>query len=112
MKSLPDLTKQAAGTVGNSQAIGTDIAVITDPGPGRYKIWGVCRHTLIDGCRLLIGATTIISIIPATANTSAPFGPVIIDILNKTDDIILELATATGVSDTATGVVYAEVLVP
>jgi hypothetical protein len=99
-----DITLQASGTVGISQAIGTDIAVITNPGPGRWKVWGT------DGCRLLIGATTLLATISSAATEAAPFGPVIVDVLNATDDFILELSLATGGSDTASGTLYAQKL--
>jgi hypothetical protein len=105
-----DVTLQASGTVGISQAIGTDIAVITNPGPGRWKVWGTARHTLADGCRLLIGATTLLATISSAATEAAPFGPVVVDVLNATDDFILELSLATGGSDTASGTLYAQKL--
>lgn len=106
--SQESITKVASGTVAINQASGTDIAVITDPGPGRYKVWGTCRHTLADGCRLLLAATTIIANIPSQATAVASYGPVVLDVVNRTDDIILELATATGAADTASGVIYAQ----
>jgi hypothetical protein len=110
--SAQELTKYASGVLGISQATGTDIAVIIDPGKGRYQVWGVVRHTLADGCRLLLGASIIIPFIPAGPNLSEKFGPVVLDILNNTDDIILELAAATGGADSASGIVYAQKLYP
>lgn len=108
---LDELTKQAFGAVGINQAVGVDAAVITDPGPGRWKIWGTCRHTLADGLRLLVGAVTIIQI-TNSPTTSMDFGPVVVDILNKTDDIIVELAVATGAADSASATVYAQKVAP
>lgn len=107
---LDELTKFASGVVGISQAQGTDIAVITDPGRGRYKVWGTCRHTLVDGCRVLLGATILFTVSSGAANAQ-DFGPIVIDILNNTDDIIVELGTATGGADTASATVYAQRLV-
>lgn len=105
--ALENLTKQASGVVPISQAIGVDAAVIQDPGPGRWKIWGHCRHTLADGLRLMIQATQI-AIIAGAANTTIRFGPFVVDITNATDDIIVELNVATGGSDTASATVYAQ----
>ena len=105
---IPEITKVASGILGISQAIGTDICVITDPGPGRYQVWGTVRHTLVDGCRLLVGSTTIIAVIAGGPNAVAFFGPVVVDIVTRTDDIILELAIATGGADSASGTLYAQ----
>ena len=103
-------TKFASGQAPISQAQGTDVAVITDPGKGTWEIWGTVRHTLVDGCRLAIGpvASPVVQfVITAGANVAQDFGPVVVDILNSTDDIIIELQTATGGSDTASATVYA-----
>lgn len=104
------LTLCSSGVLGASQAQGVDIAVITNPGAGRYLIWGTVRHSLVDGCRLYAGATPLIPNIAAGAGSAVGFGPVIIDIVNNTTSIILELATATGGSDSASGTLYAQKL--
>lgn len=105
---LAEKTLVASGVLGISQAQGTDIAVINNPGPGRYMVWGTARHTLIDGCRLYVAATPIIPNIAAGAGAAVGFGPVVVDVTNSTDDIILELATATGGADSASGTIYAQ----
>lgn len=105
-----ELTKLASGVLGISQPIGTDVAVITAPGPGRYQVWGTARHTVADGCRVLIGATTVIPFIAASPNKSQNFGPIVVDVLNSVDSIILELAVATGGADAASGIIYAQKL--
>lgn len=108
---LERLTLQDYGTAGNSQAQGTDVATISNPGPGRWKIWGHGRHTLADGFRLVVGSSIIIEF-AAGANAHHEFGPIIVDILNDSDDITVELLTATGGSDTASATVYAQRLNP
>lgn len=106
------LTLQDYGSAGNNQGQGTDVCVITAPPAGRYKVWGHCRHTLADGFRLLKGSTTIIEI-SSGANAAQNFGPVVIDLLTgNTDNLILELFTATGASDTASGTLYAQRINP
>lgn len=109
--AAPSLTKYASGSAGASQAQGVDVAIITNPGKGRWRIWGTVRHTLADGCRLAIGpdtSPTVLFTICAGANLAQDFGPIIYDIRNNTDDIIVELATATGGSDSAFATIYAE----
>lgn len=106
-----ELTKFSSGTAPISQAVGVDVAVITDPGKGKWRIWGSVRHTLADGCRLAVGPVagpTILFTIPSGPNADASFGPIVYDINNSTDDIIVELAVATGGADTACAVVYAQ----
>jgi hypothetical protein len=106
-----ELTKFSSGTAPISQAVGVDVAIITNPGKGRWRIWGSVRHTLADGCRLAIGpdtSPTVLFTIPAGPNAYAEFGPIVYDINNNTDDIIVELAVATGGADTACAVVYAQ----
>jgi hypothetical protein len=112
MSLQQELTLTGSGVVGNSQAIGVFVASITDPGKGRWRIWGNCRHTLPDAVRLRVGATNIIARIPSPANDMSNFGPVIVDILTTTDDIILDLAVATGASDTSSGIIYAQRVSP
>lgn len=106
--SQKSLTKVSSGTLGNNQAQFSTVASIVAPGKGRYEIWGNCRHTLIDGCKLFIGATTIIANISAAAGQAAPFGPIVYDVTNSTHDIIIQLATATGAADTASATIYAQ----
>jgi hypothetical protein len=106
-----ELTKVASGSLPISQAVGTDICVITDPGTGRCRVWGTVRHTLADGCRLLVN-TTIIATIPNAPNTVTDFGPIVLDLVSRTDDVILELAVATGGADTASGILYVQEIVP
>lgn len=104
------LTKFASGQAPISQAQAFDVAVIADPGKGRWEVWGTVRHTLADGCRLAVGpvaAPVVLFTITAGANVAQDFGPVVIDILNATDDIIVELQTATGGADTASATIYA-----
>lgn len=107
MPRSENLTLQDFGALGASQAIGTDAAIIQNPGPGKFKIWGHCRHTQADGMRLVVGAATIVEISQEAARV-AQFGPVVVDILNATDDIIVELEKATGVGEAASATVYAQ----
>lgn len=102
-----ETTLQDYGTVGASQAQGTDVCTIFFFTPGRYKVWGTCRHTLADGFRLLAngGVVTELSNDP---NINTPFGPIVVDILTTANALILELFVATGASDTASGTLYAQ----
>jgi hypothetical protein len=112
MSNQPELSLVGSGIVGNNQAIGVFVASITDPGKGRWRIWGSVRHTLPDSIRLRVGATNIIPRIPQPANDLCSFGPVTVDILTTTDDIILDLAVATGAADVAAGIIYAQRATP
>jgi hypothetical protein len=105
-----DVIRSSAGILGNSIAVSTTLCQITDPGPGRYKVWGTARHTLEDGCKLVVAAALVLFRIPQGPNQAVDFGPIIVDVINPTDDIILQLAVATGASDTASGVIYAQKL--
>ncbi|SRR5258708_37688845 len=107
---LDELTKFASGVVGNNIAQFTPIATITTPGRGRYKIWGTCRHSLVDGCKILVGSFTLVTV-ASGASSAQDFGPVVFDITNNTDSIIAQLGTATGAADTASATIYAQRLV-
>lgn len=102
-----ELTKYMSGAQGNNQAQNNVVASIPAVGRGRWKIWGTVRHSLIDGCKLLVGSTTLMTITNA-AGASESFGPIIIDVLNNTDAVTIQLATATGAADTASANVYAQ----
>lgn len=102
-----NLTFQSAAAVGNSLAANTIVCQIVDPGVGRYAISGRVRHTLEDGCKLIIGAANPIPRIPQGPNQSADFGPIIFDIVSATTDIQIQLATATGATETASGMLIA-----
>ncbi|MFY3741640.1 MAG: hypothetical protein HMLIMOIP_002098 [Candidatus Nitrosomirales archaeon] len=112
MSLQKELTVIGSGVVGNNQGIGVFVASIIDPGKGRWRIWGNCRHTQPDAVRLRIGATVIIARIPSPALDMTSFGPITVDIVNTTDDIILDLATATGAAETSSGIIYAERVSP
>lgn len=107
-----ELVLVGSGVLGASQGVGVFVASIINPGPGRWKIWGTVRHSLADAIRLRIASNNIIPRVPQNTNEVAPFGPIYFDILNYTDDIILDLATATGVSDSASGIIYAQRTLP
>lgn len=102
-----DTVRVSAGIIGNNIAVNTNICQIATPGAGRYRIWGTARHTLEDGCKLIVGAALVIFRIPQSTNQVANFGPFVIDVLLNTDNIILQLAVATGAADTAAGAIYA-----
>ncbi len=107
-----ETTLVGSGVLGNNQASGVFVASILDPGKGRWKIWGNCRHTLADAIRFRIGANNIVPRIPSAAIETTYFGPFFVDINNSTDDIVLDLVTATGASDTASGIIYAQRVSP
>ncbi len=105
--AVEELTKYASGAAGNNQAQNTAVATIATPGKGRWKIWGTVRHTLADGCKILVGPSTLFTISSAAAGAES-FGPIIVDITNNTDNIVVQLATATGAADTASALIYAQ----
>lgn len=100
------------GVLGFSQAQGTLLCFIPNVGKGRWKVWGMVRHTLPDGVLLRLQATGIIARIPNGPERATPFGPIVIDINNNTDALALDLAVATGAADTASGVIYAQRISP
>lgn len=102
-----DLTLQGSGVVGNNQAADTAVAIINAPGPGRYKIWGTGRHSLVDGLKLT-SPTVPAVILSGGAGDTINFGPIVFDITNNTSGIIVALNTATGAADTASATVYAQ----
>jgi hypothetical protein len=100
-------TLQAAAAVGNSVAVNSIVCQIVDPGVGRYQISGSARHTLEDGCKLIIGAANVLPRIPQGPNNVGEFGPIIFDIIASSTDIQIQLATATGATETASGYLVA-----
>lgn len=102
-----DITLYGSGTVGNSQAQNTNVALINAPGPGRYRIWGTCRHSLADGIKLTSPMVPSI-VISGGAGDTVTIGPMTVDITNNTSGIIAALNVATGASDTASATLYAE----
>jgi hypothetical protein len=107
-----ELTLSVGSAIGINQAIGVFVASITTPGRGLWRVWGSCRHSLGDGIRLRIGATNIINIIPQAPNETVQFGPIVFAISNSANSIILDLVVATGATDTASGVLYAQRITP
>jgi hypothetical protein len=106
-------TLVATGALGVSQVVATDIVAIV-PGPGRFQVTAQVRHTLADGVRLAVGpvgAPTIIATYPQAANVGIVTVPIVLEILNKTDSIILELAVATGGADSASAILCVDRLV-
>lgn len=93
------------GVAGNNISANTLVALINAPGPGRYKIWGHCRHTLADGLKL---TSPIAIVFSGGPNDTVNFGPFILDINNTTAGINVNLNVATGAADTASAVIYAE----
>lgn len=101
-----DLTLSIYGAAGNNVTVNTAVATLPVPVPGRYKVWGMVRHTLADGCKL---TSPVAQIITSGPNDTAMFGPFLVDI-NTAGNIIIALNTATGASDTASCTIYAEKL--
>lgn len=95
------------GVLGNNQAANTLVGLIDASllGHGRYRIWGHGRHSLADGLKL----TSPINIVfPGGAGDTMAFGPFILDITTTTAGINVALNVATGASDSASVVIYAE----
>lgn len=93
------------GVLGISQPIDTTVALINAPGPGKFKIWGHGRHSLADGLKLTSPMTVQFASGPIDTFN---FGPIIVDVPNKTAGIIIALNVATGGADAASATIYAE----
>lgn len=100
-----DTTLIGQGTLGNNIAVNTLVAAIAAPGPGRYKVWGHCRHTLADGLKL---SSPNVVVLAGGPNDTVVFGPMVFDINDKTTGIGVQLNVATGAADTASATIYAE----
>lgn len=107
MSGIKNATLQSGAAIGINQVVNTIVAQIVDPGIGRWEISGSCRHTLEDGCKLIVGASNVLPRIPQGPNSAAYFGPVVVDITSATADIQVQLATATGAAETASAIVIA-----
>lgn len=109
-------TKAVFGSVGASQAQGVNVAVLSNVGAaggrGWWKIWGHGYHTLANGLRLTVGDSagtpTEKFQIAAPAGSIVYFGPYLVQISTDTDDILVELAVATGGADAAAATLYAK----
>lgn len=105
-----ELTKIGHGAAGNSLGVGTDIVNMV-PGKGRWIVSGIVRHSLADGVSFAQGPTASVTIlfrIPSSPNVAQAFGPFVVDMANNTDSFVLELGVATGASDTAYGLLFAQ----
>lgn len=98
-------TVQAFGNAGNNITANTTVATIANPGVGRFRIYGSVRHALIDGLKL---TSPIALVLCSAANDTAVWGPIIVDIPVANTPITIALNTATGASDTASAIIYAE----
>lgn len=92
------------GTQGNNVAANTAVATLAVPTAGRYRVWGMARHTLADGLKF---TSPIAMIICSGPNDTAMFGPFIVD-MAAAGNIVIQLNTATGAADTAAANLYAE----
>src|SRR5688500_573952 len=104
---LENLTKQAFGSIGANQIVGTVVATISNPGPGRYKIWGQGRHSVASGLCLKIGSIDVVTFAGA-GGAIISMRPLVVDITNSTDNSILDIAYASGSSDKALATIYAQ----
>lgn len=109
-----ELTFQSFGVLGNNQAIGTSLASITGLIKGRYKIWGTVTHTIAGGVRLIILNQSNFIIANAADGSQSfgtqPFGTIVVDLLQTSNTLRLELEQATGPNGNASGNLYAQKL--
>lgn len=101
-----DVTTFIYGTAGNSVAQNTVVANIALPGPGRYRISGMGRHSLADGLKIVSPVAIILCSGP---NDTAAIGPIVVDVTSQAN-LTVQLNVATGASDTASCTLYAEKL--
>jgi len=96
---------QLYGTQGNN--IGANTTVVSLPLPiGRWRVWGMIRHTLADGLKVTAPAAAA-TILCSGPNDTAAIGPFVVD-MAAAGSFIIQLNTATGAADTASALVYAE----
>lgn len=96
-------TSSAYGTQGNSQAQNAVVATLALT-PGRWRLWGMGRHTVADGLKIV---TPVALVLCSGPNDTAAFGPIVVDIA-ATANFVIQLNVATGASDTASATIYAE----
>jgi len=97
---------QIYGAAGNNIAANTAVATLALPTAGRYRVWGMLRHTLADGLKITAPAA-VATILTSGPNDSAVFGPLVVDMVAP-GNFIIALNTATGAADTASATIYAE----
>lgn len=101
------LTFSSYGKVGISIGVGQPVATITAPGTaGRYKIWGMGRHTFDDGLRLKVAGFTLVLSGPGL--TQMVIDPPLVMQLTGTDDIIVETNVATGLTGLGSFTLFAQ----
>lgn len=93
------------GSAGNNVTANTAVCTVALT-PGRWKLWGAVRHTLIDGLKLV---TPVAVILTSAANDTAIWGPIVVDVPAAANAVI-QLNTATGASDTASANIFGESL--
>jgi hypothetical protein len=99
------VTLQAFGSAAVSQIVNTPVATLVLPAASKYKVWGSIRHTLADGCKMV--TPTAIQFCSGPNDTAA-FGPIIVDVNTAPTNVAIQLAVATGASDTASATIYAQ----
>jgi hypothetical protein len=100
-----DTTLFASGTIGNSQAQNTSVASIALVTPGRFRLWGMTRHTLADGLKI---TSPVAITLAGGPNDTVVFGPIVVDVNTVGAFFTVQLNVATGASDTAAATIYAE----
>lgn len=108
---LDGLTIQAFGAAEAEDPADTVVCTLSNPGAGRWRVWVVGKHAVVDGLKLLVGSTEIVRFSMSDYET-VNFGPIVVDILNNTDDIILALAAALPVDTVASGNLFAQRIYP
>jgi hypothetical protein len=102
----PTPTIQANGSAGINTVVNTPVVTLALPTAGVYKVWGMVRHTLIDGLKITSPASAAIGLTSA-ANDTATFGPMFV-MTPTPGNFVIQLATATGAADTASATVFAQ----
>jgi hypothetical protein len=97
-------TLQVFGSAPINTVVNTVVATLAITAPGTYKVWGVLRHTLIDGLKL---SAPIAQQLCSAANDTAAFGPIVFS-FTAAGSITIQLATATGAADTASAFIVAQ----
>jgi hypothetical protein len=99
-------TAQIFGSAPINTVINTVVATLPITVPGTYKVWGVIRHTLIDGLKI-VAPTALAMQLTSAANDTAAFGPMVAS-FPTAGAVTIQLATATGAADTASAFIVAQ----
>lgn len=99
------LVDSVYGKVGINIGVGVEVAKFVAPPIGKYKLWGMCRHTIDDGLRLKVGGVVKVTF-SGPGLTQMIIDPPVVLWLDGTQDVVLETNAATGLTGLASGTLF------